>query len=359
MLTTTKMLTSGKPIITVQLASRSPIKIHACLKAFRQFFPIVMVEPFSIDSEVAEQPNVMTGAVFGALNRYRGLPQGKADYCVSIESYFSSNGLFEDPYDQAIVIVGKKGGGDPITTKSIQVGFPMKFAKVAKDATPEEYNRQDTGYSMTVGAAMHLEDPDIQSDNWQQCEGGREKQISDAIIEAILLLEIPTVRNFPKPGVTFYDINPLLLNMVMFKGVIKQMAAKMIHPEQEIDLVAGIESRGFILGIALAMELNKPFILVRKPNKLPPPKRSVSIGTEYSNDTLEVSDKGGFEGKTILIVDDILATGGTMYGACHLFTGSGFTGPAKEVICMCLLEVEKFQGRKKLKDVEVISFLTI
>lgn len=123
---------------------------------------------------------------------------------------------------------------------------------------------------------------------------------------------IVNIPDFPKKGVTFKDISPLLANR--FDEVITEMG-KLID-WTEIDMIAGIESRGFILGAALAARYSKGFVAIRKKGKLPPPTISHSYSLEYGSDTLEIKPSTGL--KRVLIVDDVLATGGTLKAAIIL-----------------------------------------
>lgn len=129
---------------------------------------------------------------------------------------------------------------------------------------------------------------------------------------------IHTTANFPQPGVLFRDIFPLLKNH--FEDVIDDLAVKIELDIGDIDYIAGIESRGFILAAALAYRLNKGFIPIRKKGKLPPPVISQKVVLEYRETELEMREGEG----NILIVDDVLATGGTLEGAWILAEKSGF-----------------------------------
>lgn len=131
---------------------------------------------------------------------------------------------------------------------------------------------------------------------------------------------IRCVPDFPQTGILFRDITPLLRNEL--RATIDALSALLSAEEwRNIDAVVGIESRGFILASALAYAHNKSFLVVRKPNKLPPPVHSVSYALEYGQDTLQMSSQ--FAGQRVLIVDDVLATGGTLRAACELCLQSG------------------------------------
>jgi adenine phosphoribosyltransferase len=130
---------------------------------------------------------------------------------------------------------------------------------------------------------------------------------------------IRNVPDFPRPGVLFRDIAPLLRDH--FDVTIRALDALLSEEEWgELDAVAGIESRGFILGAAMAMHRGKGFVLVRKKGKLPPPVVDVSYDLEYGSGTLEMQRGNG----RLLLVDDVLATGGTLTGAANLCERAGY-----------------------------------
>ncbi|HEY2678338.1 MAG TPA: adenine phosphoribosyltransferase [Steroidobacteraceae bacterium] len=130
---------------------------------------------------------------------------------------------------------------------------------------------------------------------------------------------IRDVPDFPRPGILFRDIAPLLRDR--FDDTIREMDALMTEEEwAEIDAVAGIESRGFILGAALAMHRRKGFVLVRKQGKLPPPVVDAAYDLEYGSGVLEMQRGNG----RLVLIDDVLATGGTMTGAADLCERAGY-----------------------------------
>lgn len=133
---------------------------------------------------------------------------------------------------------------------------------------------------------------------------------------------IRCVPDFPQAGILYRDITPLLRNEL--HATIDALASLLSDAEwQTIDAIVGVESRGFIFASALAYAKQKSFLVVRKPNKLPPPVHRVSYSLEYGQDTLEISSQ--FVGQRVLIVDDVLATGGTLNATCQLCTQAGHT----------------------------------
>ncbi len=162
---------------------------------------------------------------------------------------------------------------------------------------------------------------------------------------------IRDIPDFPKKGIVFKDITPVLANINLFRQSIDAMIEPYI--EQRIDVVVGIESRGFIFGTPIADKLNAPFVPIRKPGKLPWNTERVKYELEYGTDTLEIHTDAIKEGQNILIVDDLLATGGTAEAACKLV--SKMKGTIKGLAV--LVELEFLKGREKLNPYNVHSIV--
>ena len=163
--------------------------------------------------------------------------------------------------------------------------------------------------------------------------------------------KIRAVENFPKEGIIFRDITTALKDAKTLKIMIDYMCEQ--FKDLKIDYVAGIESRGFIFGMPIAYNLNAGFIPIRKPNKLPAETISQSYELEYGTDTIEIHKDAIPEGANVLIVDDLLATGGTAEAACKLVkkAGGNLAGIA------FLIELEALNGRDKLQTDNVFSML--
>jgi adenine phosphoribosyltransferase len=170
------------------------------------------------------------------------------------------------------------------------------------------------------------------------------------LTEANLKKSIRTIPDFPKKGVLFRDITPLLGHGPQFHLCICQMA-KLIR--DRADAVVSIESRGFILGSALAHALKIGFIPVRKEGKLPRKKHKASYDLEYGKAVIEMHQDALKKNSRVVIVDDVLATGGTARAAANLVKKSG----AKIQGLYFLIELEKLGGRSKLKDYPVHSLI--
>ena len=150
------------------------------------------------------------------------------------------------------------------------------------------------------------------------------------------------VKNFPKKGIVFKDITPILRDGVTFDRVLAALEA--YGRNRGVELVAGVESRGFIFGAAVAARLEVGFIPIRKKGKLPGKTVSQSYALEYGKDTVEMHKDAVAKGQRVLIVDDLLATGGTMIGAAKLIEKVGGVVAG----CAVVVELSFLEGRKKL-----------
>lgn len=160
--------------------------------------------------------------------------------------------------------------------------------------------------------------------------------------------EIP---DFPKPGISFKDITTLMQDKDAFKYTIDQFVEAL--KDKEVDIVLGPEARGFLMGTPVAYGLNVGFVPVRKPGKLPFETESYEYGLEYGTDVLEIHKDAIKPGQKVAIVDDLLATGGTMEAAAALVEKLG-----GEVVSMqFLIELEFLNGREKLSKYDVNSLI--
>jgi adenine phosphoribosyltransferase len=161
---------------------------------------------------------------------------------------------------------------------------------------------------------------------------------------------IRDVPDFPKPGILFKDITPLLQSPEGLRETVHGLA-KVVDPSS-YELVVGIESRGFIFGTALAHHVGKGFVPIRKPGKLPWKTASESYQLEYGSDRIEIHLDAVKPGQSVLLIDDLLATGGTMEAALRLVRRLG----AKPVACSFVIELGFLNGRSKL-DTAVHSLI--
>jgi adenine phosphoribosyltransferase len=159
-----------------------------------------------------------------------------------------------------------------------------------------------------------------------------------------LLDYLPGVPDFPKPGILFRDISPLLANPSAFQEAIRQLGDLAIS--FDYTHIVGIESRGFIFGSALAHHAHKGLALARKPNKLPLASHREAYGLEYGNDALEFQQSTLAQDARVLLIDDVLATGGTLIAANKLLKGAGF----KVCGALTLLEIIGLNGSDALRQ---------
>ena len=175
----------------------------------------------------------------------------------------------------------------------------------------------------------------------------KSKTVIDALKESIR--EVP---DFPKPGINFYDITTLLKKKEGFRQIIDLIYEE--FKDQKIDYVVSIESRGFIFGSALAYKFNAGFVPIRKKGKLPSKTDAVTYDLEYGQDTLEIHTDAIEEGKNVLLVDDLLATGGTIKAAANLCEKSG----ARIISLVFLIELKFLNGARTIEKYPLFSVLS-
>jgi adenine phosphoribosyltransferase len=162
---------------------------------------------------------------------------------------------------------------------------------------------------------------------------------------------IRNIPDFPKTGIQFKDITPLLSNPPAFQEAINLMASH--YRGRRVDAVAAAEARGFLFAAPLALQMKRPLVPLRKPGKLPYRTHALQYDLEYGSAELHVHIDGFENGAHVLLVDDVLATGGTMQAACQLIEKAD----ARVAGCVILLELTFLKGREKLAPHEVFSVL--
>jgi adenine phosphoribosyltransferase len=176
------------------------------------------------------------------------------------------------------------------------------------------------------------------------------KQMKDEGID--LKRYIRDIPDWPKQGILFRDITPLLLNPKAFAAAIDALSAD--FAKMGVEYVAAVEARGFIFGSAVAEKLGAGFVPIRKKGKLPWQTESITYDLEYGTDTLQVHSDAVKDGGKVLMVDDLLATGGTMAAACKLIEKIGGTVAG----IAFLIELAELQGREKISDYNVTSIIS-
>ena len=171
-------------------------------------------------------------------------------------------------------------------------------------------------------------------------------------MEDYVKAKIRNIVDFPKKGIIFRDITTACKDAKALKAIINYLTEQ--FKDKGIDYVAAVESRGFVFGSALACNINAGLILIRKPGKLPADVVSQEYELEYGTDKIEMHKDAIEKGKKVLLVDDLLATGGTMIAACKLVKKVG----AVPVACAFVIELEALKGREKFdSDIEIVSML--
>jgi adenine phosphoribosyltransferase len=163
---------------------------------------------------------------------------------------------------------------------------------------------------------------------------------------------IRDIHDFPKPGIVFKDITPLLSSPSAFAAAIERLESAFAG--QGIQTIAAAEARGFIFGAPLALRLGAGFVPIRKPGKLPHATVALEYDLEYGKDRLEVHTDALGPGRRVLLVDDVLATGGTMRACRDLVQSTG----AEVVACAFVIELSFLEGRSKLEPTEIVSLIT-
>ena len=168
----------------------------------------------------------------------------------------------------------------------------------------------------------------------------------------VIRQHIREVPDFPKPGILFYDITTLLQTPAAYREAIRALVDR--YADKELDRIVAIESRGFLFGAPLSDRLGVPLALVRKPGKLPYEKVGKQYALEYGTDTIEMHVDAVQEGQRVLIVDDLLATGGTAAAAVSLVRDQG----AEVVECAFVIELTFLDGRTKLHGAPVHALVS-
>uniref|UniRef100_A0A7R9V998 adenine phosphoribosyltransferase n=1 Tax=Chlamydomonas euryale TaxID=1486919 RepID=A0A7R9V998_9CHLO len=172
-------------------------------------------------------------------------------------------------------------------------------------------------------------------------------EVTDDQKKAVILDSIRGVPDFPKKGILFWDVTTILLNPTAFQYTVDLFAKK--YRDAKIDVVAGFEARGLIFGAPLALALKCAFVPLRKPGKLPGATVSEEYATEYSTDKIEMHADHVTSGQRVLLVDDLIATGGTLNAGIKLIEKVG----AEVVEAACVIELPFLKGRDKIQGTKL------
>jgi len=318
--------------IKIVIASESPQKVMAVQGAFCEKFihDDLVFFAHKVVSGIPEQPVGYDAALKGIRNRLNNLPDRmEADYVIAIENYIEQSSVTQRWYDKGLVCVQEGSQETVIETKSVCI--PDLYVQIAQQLSGKS---SDLGYAITVGAAIQQSfvDRDVDPTNWQQEPefGGvsRQQLLQDALDKILYADELNFLKSlvlfypdYPKPGITFANFLPLIQSAKAFQVLIDLLVQR--YENKNIDVIVGLESRGFILGAALAYKLGISFVPIRKPGKLPGATYSVDYKKEYGFDTLVIAQDGLQQGQRVLVIDDLIATGGSARAAIELVQLAG------------------------------------
>ena len=170
-------------------------------------------------------------------------------------------------------------------------------------------------------------------------------------LEALLKNTIRNIPDFPKKGIVFRDITPLLSEPVIFERIIQNLV---VLAPKDLTHIAGIEARGFLFGIAIAMRLGLPFVPIRKKGKLPYKTFTAEYNLEYGTDSLYIHIDAVQKNSSVYLVDDLIATGGSLLAAAGLIEQC----QAKVAKIACVIELTDLDGRKKISSIPVASLIS-
>lgn len=341
--------------IHVAVASLNDSKIQAVESAFKRFFKDdqIFVTGYSSASGIAEQPVGKEYAREGVFNRLNNLPvKNSVEYCVALENYIEECPSGAIWADYGLVAIKDLKSNEVTEALSAPVFFDATYAMRAHNSGAV----QKSGYAVTVGSLIAQDFKGVNQHDWHSLSqfGGvsRTVLLEDALWKALHDKELQKIKNelcyyldFPKPGVLFVDIFPMLKNPLTLKLCIDLLYDH--YNDKNIEVVVGLESRGFLMGIFLAERLGVGFVPVRKPGKLPEKVYTHTYQKEYGTDTLTLGYSSLKQGQRVLIVDDLIATGGSARAAIDLVKQAG----ANPIEFLSLLRVDSLAEKAQLETV--------
>lgn len=346
-------------MIAVALASKSHIK----LDALREFLikdqnfntNTLNIACYEIKNELIPEQPLNDGLECAKLRIEEILTKQKldqiwSDYIISIENYIDMN----CNKDFCMVVIQNKNFSS--SGRSNGIDIDPNYLKEVTQHINSKY--KCFGSSKTYGSIISRE-KNVPSDNWMKDINGidRKDQIIQALKRAmnkiIIKKNFRIEENYPKKGVTFKDICPILSQPGLFRKLIKSITDH--YENHKIDFIVGLEARGFILGSALALKLNVGFIPIRKIGKLPGETFKQSYKKEYGEDILEIQKQAFPKNSRILVIDDIVATGGSLEAAVSLI--KKLDGVLVDCCVLDFVPELKIQCSALLKDIPLNIYL--
>jgi len=251
-----------------------------------------------------------------------------------------------------------------VTTQSYGIPLPVEYYTRACQESEPSYDNKEEGLSLTAGSLIAKDHPEIPANNWMADprfgSKDRSHQIKDALVASLQKIYISEKtayhRDYPKPGVTFKDLSYVCADPLSFKYVVSAMKQALVARGWigKINKIMGFDARGFIFGSILARELDLGFIMIRKKGKLPGQKFQIKYTTEYSEEIFELVHDLVGPGDNVLLVDDVVATGGTFKAGVDAIT-MGDKGTV--VGCLAVLQVDALVhvAKEKLGSTELVT----
>lgn len=367
------------------LTSNSPVKKEITFNILKEIFNNELIDLEAIDThhaQTATQP-LNEGILICACKRILYVEENyhsEDAIIISIENGINVNNIKvkdnQKAEDICLVVVHDNKTNYQYSEQSFPIDIPFNFYQKAIKESNVGYELRHLGLDVTVGSIIHSAYPDIPANNWMAHSmfGGidRKTQIADPLRKCLLdykyniynnnnlQKKLLYFNNFPKFGVIFKDLSQILADPILFKDLIETAVYKLKkvlnNHNQKVDKVVGLDARGFIYGPLLAYQLGAGFVMARKKGKLPSSVLSVEYGTEYSFDSIEIMENMIEPGDNVVIVDDLVATGGSLQAARKLVEGiessssvGASAGAAAVVAYLCMLEVDELQKQAKEK----------
>lgn len=357
-----------KPTITrIVLCSKNSIKSEALQAAISQLEWLEYVDVQQEDAQPPANPiqPINTGYQ-SSVNRIDLLQKDPTDESlvfVAIENEIRTAVRDGQETAEDVAHVTARRGQTTVTSQSVGIPVPLEYLTKARQQSDENYANKEHGLSLTVGSVIAQSHPEISSSNWMADGrfGGldRKAQVLEPLLASLkkvyIASRITSTNDFPKPGVTFRDLSFVLSDSRSFAYVSQCLKQAIVAKgwDKKINKVMGFDARGFIYGTMVAQELGCGFFMIRKKGKLPGKTIQVKYTTEYSEDILELVAGTVQKGDQILLVDDVIATGGTFGAGIEAINQT----EGKVAGCAVVMKVDPLVAvaNKKIAPYEFIS----
>lgn len=362
------MISSGLELGVKRIVycSLSPLKVDALKESIAKVKEFEGIELVCVDSQPTNNPQQPINSGYecsvNRINHVLGEYNQPGTVIIAIESEFRVCTQEKWAHDVANATI--KNGEELFTAHSYGIAVPYDYYLKAEARSDPANPVKELGLTITLGKIINEENPEIPHNNWQGHAkfGGidRKEHIKDALVSVLQKFVISTkftiTPNFPKPGVFFKDMSLVLSNKITFNYLCDAMKQRLVAEgwDKSVTKVMGFDARGFIYGSLVARALGCGFIMIRKKGKLPGDTIKIVYKTEYSEDILELVNGTIDEGDKILLVDDVIATGGTFGAGVR---GIKETGKGEVIGCFTVMKVEPLVevAKKHLGPVPFIS----